>query len=106
MRAAADEVVVATNGLAATGALAKLVPGPFCERSERALGPLLLLAGRRKPTLGRCKSRSRLLELASGSGARSFPLVARSFLRALRQAALEELDDGGVEAQPPFGRES
>ena len=33
MRAApADEVVVATNGLAALEALAQLLPGPFCER--------------------------------------------------------------------------
>ena len=37
-----------------------------------------------------------------------FHLLARGFARVLRQAALEELADGGVEAQPPFpgpGRE-
>ena len=99
---------MATNGLPASGAHAKLVPGPFCERSQRALRPLLLLCGRRQPPFGSCKSRSGLLELAPRSGERSFQLLARRFHRAHRQGALEELDEGGVQAQPPFsgaGRE-
>jgi len=43
-----------------------------------------------------------LLELAHGGGKRSFQLLPGGFLRAHRQGALEELAEGGVEAQPPF----
>jgi len=93
---------------AASGAQAQLEPGRFCERSQRALRPLLLRCGRHQPAFGHCQSRARLLELAPRSGERSFQLLARGFLCALRQPALEELADAGVQAQPPFsgaGRE-
>jgi hypothetical protein len=104
--APADEVVAAANGLPAAWASTQLLPGPFGEGAERALGLLLPLVCECEPQFARLEPRARLVELAGGGGERRLELGARAFLGFCRQAALEQLDDGGVEAPPPFPRAS
>jgi len=90
---AADEQVVASDRLAAAGAGGKLVPGTLGEPPGSEREQLLPLAcglqlKLRRGTLSPC-----MLELG-------FQRRAGTLLLASRQAALEQLDDGGRQAQP------